>query len=74
MKYGLHSPDSYEFHNFCILSHETLPMWKYTELSKEIRKLQLLMFLHPQEKCDCHYTDVQETHTLLKVFRKDPLY
>ena len=43
-KFGLHPPDPYEFHNFCILSHQTFPMWNYTELSKEIWKLQVNMF------------------------------
>lgn len=32
------------------------------------------MFLRPQEKCDCHYIDVQETHTLLKNIFKKPLH
>jgi hypothetical protein len=74
MKYGVHCPDSWEFHKFCVLSHETIPMWNYfyTEHS-EIWKLQVHMFLHPQEKCDCHYLDVHEIHTLLKMC-KEPLY
>lgn len=29
------------------------------------------MFVRPQEKCDCHYIDIQETHSLQKYFVKN---